>query len=174
MPGFHQALIRIVLAQQEPVFRPRGKHPVWFPGVLGNEIVDQHADIGLRAVQDQRRLPLDLQGRIDPGHDALGRSLLIPGSPVDLAGMIQSLHVLGFEGLVELVWRKVVVFDGIPGLQHGRAAEAGNGFQDGGLYVHRQTGRDAVGIKRRGFQFLGFHENLVLGLILKPDHLVLD
>ena len=140
-------MIRIVFAQQEPVFRPRGKHPVRLPGVLRDEVVDQHADIGLRAIQDQRRFPLDLQGRIDPGHDALGRGLFIPGGPVDLACMVQALHVFGFERLVELVRWKVVVFDGIPWLQHGGAFESGDSLQDGGLHVHRQAGRDAVGVK---------------------------
>ena len=172
--GFHEPLIRIVLAQQEPVFRPRGKHPVRLPGILRDEIVDQHADIGLRAIQDQRRVPLDLKGRIDPGHESLGRSLFISRSPVDLPGMIQTLHVFGFEGLMELVRRKVVVFDGIPWLQHGGTFQAGDGLQHGRLHVHRQAGRDAVGVKGRGIQFLGLYKDLVLGFILKPDNLVLD
>ena len=43
-PG--QALIRIVLAQNQAIFTAGGHHPVWLVAALCNQIIDESADVG--------------------------------------------------------------------------------------------------------------------------------
>ena len=42
--------VGIVLAQQDAVLRAAGEHAVGLFGPLGDQVVDQHADVGLIAV----------------------------------------------------------------------------------------------------------------------------
>ena len=50
----HQALVGVVLAQQQAVLGARGHHAVGLVGALGDEVVDEHAGVGLVAAQEQR------------------------------------------------------------------------------------------------------------------------
>ena len=50
-----QAQVGVVLAQQQAVLGARGMQPVRLDGRLGDQVVDQHADVGLVAPQDERR-----------------------------------------------------------------------------------------------------------------------
>ena len=44
-----EALVGIVLTQEEAVFGSAGEHPVGFQGALGDQIIDENTDIGLIA-----------------------------------------------------------------------------------------------------------------------------
>ena len=48
--------VGVVVAQQQPVLGARGEHAVGLVDALGHQVVDQHADVGLVASQDKRRL----------------------------------------------------------------------------------------------------------------------
>ena len=50
-PDRGQPLVGIVGPQGQPVFGARGEHPVGLAGAAGHQIVDQHADIGVGAVE---------------------------------------------------------------------------------------------------------------------------
>jgi len=47
-----QAGIGVVAAEVQAVFRPRGEHPVRLVGWAGYDVVDQDADVGLVAAED--------------------------------------------------------------------------------------------------------------------------
>ena len=82
----------VVLAEAEPIFRTAGKHAIGLGDAMGDEVVDQHADIGLGA----RRIPaialLRAQCRVDAGEQPLRRSLFVAGRAVDLPSEEQPLR----------------------------------------------------------------------------------
>ncbi len=55
-----QAQVGVVLAQEQAVFGPAGHDAVGFVNDLGDQVVDQDADVGLVAAQDDRRAFLHL------------------------------------------------------------------------------------------------------------------
>ena len=56
------------MAEQQSVFGPRGEHPVWLIGILGDEVIDEYADVGLRAIQNKWRTFSDFEDSIDPSY----------------------------------------------------------------------------------------------------------
>ena len=74
-----------------------GEHAVRLVDALGHQVVDQHADVGLAAVEDQRRLALELQRGVDAGHQPLGGGLLVAGRAVDLPGEVQARDPLRLQ-----------------------------------------------------------------------------
>ena len=95
MAFLHESQIGIVLPKHQAVFRPGGKHPIRFAGSPGHQVVDHHPHICLGSIQDKPGSILNLTGGIDARPHALGRSLLITGSAVDLPGHIQALDPFG-------------------------------------------------------------------------------
>src|ERR1035437_7769123 len=84
----------VVNAQMQPELRPRGKHAVRLVRPLADEVVDEDGGVGLGAVEDQRRLALHLQRRVDARHDALPRRFFVAAGAVDLAGKKQARALL--------------------------------------------------------------------------------
>ena len=115
---FHEPEIRVVVAEQEPVLGPAGEHPVGLGRSLGDEIVYQNADIGLLTAQNDGFLAAKVAGGVDPRHDPLGGGLLIPGRPVDLAGVEEARHLLRHQASVEFGRLHVVILDGVAGAHH--------------------------------------------------------
>ncbi len=77
--------IRIVNAQVQTKFGPRSEHPVGLVRPLGDEVVDQNCRVSLGAIENQRRLSLHLQRRVNARHQPLARSFFITGRAVDLS-----------------------------------------------------------------------------------------
>ena len=81
-----QAQPRIVGPQAEPVLGPGRQHAIGLGHAVQDQIVDQHADIGLGTPEN----PVGpgaagpLRG-VQPRHDPLGGGLFIPGRAIDLA-----------------------------------------------------------------------------------------
>src|SRR3546814_9547393 len=94
-------------------------HAIGLGDPAGHEIVDQHADVGLGAVDHESGgLPLAAwstgsQGRVDPGNQPLGSGLFIARGPVNLAGEEQARQALGLQRGPELTRIDVVVLDGV-------------------------------------------------------------
>ena len=55
-PRLGQAQVGVVLAQLQPVLGARGEHPVRLGDAAGDEVVDQHAEVGLVAARAPARL----------------------------------------------------------------------------------------------------------------------
>ena len=85
-----EAQVGIVLAQQQPIFRAAREHPIRLARAARDEIVDEHADVGLVAPRPPRRALLHAQRGVDAGEDALRRRFLVTGRAVDLAGEEQA------------------------------------------------------------------------------------
>jgi hypothetical protein len=87
--GLGQAQIGVVLAQQQPVLGAAGEHAVGLVGAAGDQVIDQHAEVGLVPARRPGLAPLHRQRRVGAGQQPLGGGLLVAGGAVDLAGEIE-------------------------------------------------------------------------------------
>ena len=171
-PG--QSEVGVVAPEQEPVLGATGEHPVRLIDSSGDEVVDQDADVPLRAIDMEWRLALGEQGGVDPGDEPLRGGFLISGRTVDLAGEIEAGDGLGFQGVVELRRRGEVVFDGVAVPHDLGVLEAGDQWDDGVLDVSGEAGGDPVAVIFERGAPLGLEEDLVRSSVGEPDDLVLD
>ena len=69
----------------------RGEHAIRLEASLGDQVVDEDADVRLVAPQLERRLAsARAMRRVDPGDESLRRGLFVAGRAVDLPGEKQS------------------------------------------------------------------------------------
>jgi len=83
---FREPEVGVAAAKQHPVLGARGEHPVRLVHALRDQIVREHAEIGLVPAEGQRLLPSGRQRGVGAGQKPLGRGLLIAGGAVELAG----------------------------------------------------------------------------------------
>ena len=88
VPPAGQPLVGVVLPEEQAVFAAGGHHPVGLVGALGDEIVDEGADVALRPGEDEIALAPQLPHGVDPGRKALDCRLLVPGRTVELPGTV--------------------------------------------------------------------------------------
>ncbi|MNF42940.1 hypothetical protein D3C84_240100 [compost metagenome] len=169
-----EAQIGVVLAQDKPVFGSRGEHAVRLLGAQGDQVVHQHADVGLVAARAPGFLALGAQRGVGAGEQALGTGFFITGGAIDLAGEEQPADDLGLEAVLQVARVEVVVFDRVAGTNDMGVLHATDGADDLQLHIEGQRGGDAVGVKLVGGQAFRLEENLVAVLVGEAMDLVLD
>src|SRR5690606_8311808 len=158
----------------EPELRARGEHAIWFRHPARSEVVHHDANIGFGAANHDRLIAGSPSRRIDAGKDALCACLLITRRAVDLASHEQPAHWSRFERRVEVTRVDVVVFDGIPRLQHRGLFQPWYRLQEIALDNFGQRGRDAVRVHRIVVQAFRLEEDLVPVAVAELHHLVFD
>ena len=108
-----ETLVRVVLPQQQAVFRARGHHAVRFVRAARDQIVNQRADVAVRAVEHERLLALDLERGVDACHKTLRGRLFIAGRAAELACAVQTGDLFGLERRTQLERINAVVLDGV-------------------------------------------------------------
>src|SRR5215469_11912674 len=88
---WREATIGVIDAQMQAKLGPRGEHPIRFVCSLADEVIDEDGGVGFGAIENQRRLALYFQCRIDAGHDPLACSFFIAAGAIDLSGEIKSV-----------------------------------------------------------------------------------
>ncbi len=116
-----QPQVRRVLAQQQAVLGARGVQSVRLSDVLGRQIIDQDADVGLVTLQDKAGATLDDAGGIDARDQPLRRRLLIAGGAIDLARQEESGGRIGLQRAHDLVRWDEIILDGVADAHHLRA-----------------------------------------------------
>ena len=159
---------------QKPVFRARGHDAVGLVRALGDQIVDERADIAVRPLQDHRRLALELQRRVDARHEALHSGLLIARRAVELPRAVEAGDLFALERRQKLGRVDAGVFDGVGRAHHLRMLEPRDRVQHVELHILRQAGRQTLDIHLVRVQPAGLDEQLVPGLIRKAVDLRLD
>ena len=71
-----EAQVGVVLAQEQAVFGAGGEHAVRLGGAFGDEIVNEDADVGFVAAEDDGAFALDPTDGVDAGDESLARRLL--------------------------------------------------------------------------------------------------
>ena len=176
--GFGQATVGIVFAQLQPILGAAGEHAVRLADALGDQVVHQHAQVGLvsprqPAVASPGCARACLKRSIHAGKQALCRSLFIPGGAVDLASKKQPAQRPGLKSAFELLRVKVVVLNRIAGPQDMRVFQTRHRAHQLVLDIKRQAGRNAVGVVLVGAQAFGLQKNLVALFVRKAVDLVL-
>ena len=171
---FGQPQVGIVLAQLQPVFGAAGEHAVGLGHAAGDQVVDQHAEVGLVAPRAPAGLAARQERGVDAGQQPLRRGLFVAGGAVDLPGEEQAGDRLGLQRGLEPARVEVVVLDGIAGPQDVRVLQARDRAHQRQLDVERQAGRDAVRVELVGRQAFGLEEDLVARLVGEAVDLVLD
>ncbi|KAG1212178.1 hypothetical protein G6F35_010410 [Rhizopus arrhizus] len=172
--GRRQALVGVVLAQLQAVLGAAGEHAVRLVGAVGDQVIHQHAQVGLVAARAPAVQPAHLACGVEAGQQSLCSGFFIAGGAVDLAGEEQPVHQLGFQRGLQAARIEEVVLDRVAGAGDVRVAEAADAAHHLQLHVERQRGGDTVGVDLDDAQALGFDEDLVAGLFGKAHHLVLD
>ena len=80
MAFFSQAEVRVVVTEQQPVFRSGCQQAVGFIRPFSDKIIDQYADVGVGTAQDERFLAEQFGCSIDAGDEALTSRLFITAS----------------------------------------------------------------------------------------------
>ena len=141
---------------------------------MGDQVIHQHAQIGLVATRAPAVQPAHLACGVEAGQQALRGGFFIAGGAVDLAGEEQAVDQLGFQRGLQPARVEEVVLDRVAGAGDVRVLEAADAAHHLQLHVERQRGGDAVGVDLDDAQAFGFDEDLVAGLFRKAHHLVLD
>ena len=110
-----------------------GEHAVGFARALGDEVVDEDAEVGFFAFGVPGLAVLYAQGGVDTGKQTLGSRFFVAGGAVDLSGEIEVLDVAAFQGMFEVLRVEEVVFDGVAGAGDARVFEAGDAVDIGNL-----------------------------------------
>jgi hypothetical protein len=112
-----EAQVGVVLAQAQAVLGARGEHAVGLGHAAGDQVVHQHAEVGLVAARAPGLAALHLQRGVGAGEQALRGGFLVAGGAVDLAGEEQPADRLGLQAGLEVARVEVVVLDGVAGAQ---------------------------------------------------------
>src|SRR3546814_1774799 len=102
----------------------RGEHAVGLDRALGDQVVDQHADVGLVAARRPRLFLLHEARGVDTRDQPLRRGFLVAGGAVDLAGEEQAGDGAGFQRVLQSPRVEEVVLDRVAGAGDVRVLEA--------------------------------------------------
>ena len=141
---------------------------------MGGQIVGEHADIGLRAVEAHALEVGAAPRRVDPRHQALGGGFLVAGGAVDLTREKEARQRLQLKPGSERPGVDIIVFNRVARSDHSCTLEPGDRLQQGLLDLGGEAGGNAVGIDGIVVQPLRLEEDLMMVAIGKPHHLVLD
>lgn len=169
-----EAQVGVVLAQQETVLGTRGEHAIRLRHPARDEIVDEHAEIGLVAPRPPRLMVAQRARGVHARDQSLRRRFLVAGRAVDLSGEVEPGDRLRLERGLERARIEVVVLDGVAGPRNHGTLEAPDRAHELPLHVEGQAGRDAVRVHLDSVEPLGLDEDLVALAIGEAHHLVLD
>ena len=159
---------------QQAVLRAGGHDAVRFVRALGHEIVHERADVPVRAAEDHRRAPEQLERCVHARNKALHRRLLIAGRAVELPRPVEAGHFFGFQRRQQLRRVDAVIFDRIGTAGHLRVLESRQRVQHLDLHILRQGGGEALNVELLRVEPHRFDEQLVARLVGEGHDLRLD
>ena len=169
-----KTVVGIVLTKEDAILRAGGEHTVWLVNTLGDEVVDEDANIRLVARENERLFATNLADGIDSRNETLTGGLLVTRRAIDLPCHEEILENLAFEAMAELRRVEEIVFYGIARADDLHVFQTGNLLQRTELYIHGQRATEAIEVELDSVLALGFEEELVLILIGEVDELGLD
>ena len=145
----------------QAVFGARGEHAVRLGDATGNQVINEHAEIGFVARDAPGRAPERLQRGIGTGKQTLRGGFFVAGGAVDLSGEKQALHGLAFKSVGQAARVEIIVFDGVAGARDVGVFQPANGAHQRKLHVKGQRGGNAVGIPLARVQPFRFQKDVV-------------
>ena len=171
---FDEALLGVILPQKQAEFRARGHNAVRLGRALRYEIVDENADVGRRAVQNERRKTENFCGGVDARDKALARGLLVPRRAVELPRAVEVFDVFRLQRSEETARIAAVVFDRVRVAHDLRIFKPTEGMEHFILHLGGEGGGESLQVDLVGRKPHRLDKQLVALLIREADDLVLD
>src|SRR6478752_1792445 len=102
--GFGQTLIGIVRAQLQTILGARSKHAIRLADTTRDEIINHHAKIGLRAIDDDFRALACESRSIETSKKPLCRGFFVSCGAIDLTRQEQPAQSFGLQRRRKLAW----------------------------------------------------------------------
>ena len=169
-----EAKIRIVLAKQDTILRPRSKHAIGFIHALRDQIIYQNTYIRLITTENERFLIMTLKMSIDPGHDTLSSRFLISGRTIDLSRQKEVFNLLQFKVGFQLCRIKIVIFYSISRAEYLDIFQTLDLMQRLQLNIERKRRGKTLQIILVGVSPFRFEEKLMMIVIGKYTKFVFD
>ena len=115
-----------------------------------------------------------MQGPVNARHNPLGSRLLVARSTIDLSSQEETRDHLCLHRWKQLLWRHIVIFDGIPHAHHLDLLQSGDTAQHRQLYILRQARVHPLYVYLACAPALRLKEDLVRTLIGEAHDLILD
>ena len=135
VPELCEPPVGVVLPQKETVFAAARHDAVGLVRTLGHKIVDECANVALRAGEDKGRLPREPARGVHAGNKTLYGGLLVTGRAVELPRAVQPRDGFRFQRRLERGGVDAVVLNGVGGAHDLRVLEPRNGMDHPHLYV---------------------------------------
>ena len=171
MADGRQPPVGVVLPQHQAVLAAGGHDAVGLLGALGDEVVDEGADVALRALEDEVPLALEFPRGVDPRREALDGGLLIAGGAVELPRPVEAGDLPVLQRRLQSLGVDAVILDGVGGPGHLRPPQARDAVEHVPLDILGEGGGEALDVELLRLQAHGLHEDLVAELLREADDL---
>ena len=145
-----ETLVGVVLSVEQAVLAARCHDAVRLLGALGDKIVDERADVAIRAAKNERFFALQLERGIHACHEPLHGGFLVAGGAVELPGTVETGDLLALERGAQLRGINAVVLDGVGAALHLGVFQSRNGADNLDLHILRQGGGETLNVKLLG------------------------
>ena len=171
MADGRQPPVGVVLPQHQAVLAAGGHDAVGLLGALGDEVVDEGADVALGALEDEVPLAPELPRGVDPRREALDGGLLIAGGAVELPRPVEAGDLPVLQGGLQSLGVDAVILDGVGGPGHLRPPQARDAVEHVPLDILGKGRGEPLDVELLGLQAHGLHEDLVAELLREADDL---
>ena len=157
-----QAQVSVVGSQMQSELGATREHPVRLVRSVSRQIIDQHAEVGLRAVECQCRFALHLCCSVHSCEQALRRRLLVAGRSVDLSGQEQPSHTLRLQRRQQLARVHEIILHSVTRRCYVGLLETGYLSDEVELQVLGQGAGEALWVDEIGVEAFRFEPHLML------------
>ncbi len=121
------------------MLRTAREHPIRLSRTAGDEVIDEHANVGVAALGQPCLASSEGQGGVNSGDQPLCGRFLVTRRPVDLPSEEQTLDNPGLERRLQIPRIEVVVFDRITRTRQVRVLKPMDGSHELVLHIKRKT-----------------------------------
>ena len=171
--GIHEPVTGIVLPKYKTALRPAREHAVRFISSFRDEIVDQHADVGVLPTEHERFLTTYGKRGVNPCHDPLCGSLFVSGCAVDLPGKVKSADSFRFKSMQEFARVYSIILDCVSVCEKHGMLKSWDGMNELLLYFSWQTVGESIWIDDCSCTVFRFQYDMMTRCMRKADNLVL-
>ena len=172
--GSHQPKTGIVLPEDESSLGSACEHAVGFVSSFRDEIVNQHANVGVLSAEHKGLFTTYGKRGIDPRHDPLRGSFFVSCCAVDLSGKVKSGNSFRFKRMQKLARIYSIVLDCVGVCEKLGMLKSWDGVNELLLYLSWQTVGEAVWIDDCSCTVFRFQYDMMTLRIRKADNLILN
>ena len=169
-----QTNVGIVLTQKGAILRTTGKHSVGFIGAFGDQIINQHPNVGFASLKHNRSIAHMIAMCIDPCHEPLSGRFFITRCAVDLPSKEKAFDQFSFQTVFQLKGWEIIVFDCVTRTKEFYVFKTGNFSQGLKLNILGKRGGKSIDIVFNSVPTFGFYKNLMTVFVGKTIDFVFN